>query len=171
MKINYCALCNLISNNQKQEGLPSFKLPFFVFIISSDSWSSTKSIESSQYCVFFSLMFIPLLFEIMYLLLRWSSLSSFTNPNYKAKSESVSAINRYISFLKKFVTGLEMFIKIGVLENFAIFTRKHPCWGLFLINLLSFSGLDSIIEKVTKPHHWNLLIRHNGWQLSSDIPQ
>ena len=74
MKINYCALCNLISNNQKQEGLPSFKLPFFVFIISSDSWSSTKSIESSQYCVFYSLMFIPLLFEIMYLLLRWSSL-------------------------------------------------------------------------------------------------
>ena len=86
----------------------------------------------------------------MYLLLRWSSL---LNPNYKAKSESVSAINRYISFLKKFVTGLEMFIKIGVLENFAIFTRKHPCWGLFLINLLSFSGLDDIIEKVTKPRH------------------
>ena len=29
----------------------------------------------------------------------------------------------------------QMFIKIGVLTNFTIFTRKHLCWSLFLIKL------------------------------------
>ena len=29
----------------------------------------------------------------------------------------------------------DMFFKIGVFENFAIFTGKHLCWSLFLINL------------------------------------
>ena len=28
-----------------------------------------------------------------------------------------------------------MFFKIGVLKNFAIFTRKHLCWSLFLTKL------------------------------------
>ena len=30
---------------------------------------------------------------------------------------------------------LQMFFKIGVLQNFAIFTGKHLCWSIFLINL------------------------------------
>ena len=29
----------------------------------------------------------------------------------------------------------KMFFKIGVLKNYAIFTGKHLCWNLFLINL------------------------------------
>ena len=29
----------------------------------------------------------------------------------------------------------QMFFKIGALKNFASFTRKHPCWSLFLIKL------------------------------------
>ena len=29
----------------------------------------------------------------------------------------------------------QKFFKIGVLKNFAIFTRKHLCWSLFLIKL------------------------------------
>ena len=29
----------------------------------------------------------------------------------------------------------QMFFKVGVLKNFASFTGKHLCWGLFLINL------------------------------------
>ena len=29
----------------------------------------------------------------------------------------------------------EMFFKIGVLTNFAIFTGKHLCWSLLLIKL------------------------------------
>ena len=32
-----------------------------------------------------------------------------------------------------------MFLNIGVLKNFAIFTRKHLCWSLFLIQLQSTS--------------------------------
>ena len=28
---------------------------------------------------------------------------------------------------------LQMFFKIGVLKNFAIFTGKHMCWSLFLV--------------------------------------
>ena len=33
----------------------------------------------------------------------------------------------------------QKFFKIGILKNFAIFTRKHLCWSLFLITLLAFS--------------------------------
>ena len=29
----------------------------------------------------------------------------------------------------------QMFFKIGVLKNFAMFTGKHPCWSPFLIKL------------------------------------
>ena len=29
----------------------------------------------------------------------------------------------------------QMFFKISVLKNFAIFTGNHPCWSLFLIKL------------------------------------
>ena len=32
----------------------------------------------------------------------------------------------------------QMFSKIGALKKFAIFTGKHLCWSLFLINLLDF---------------------------------
>ena len=31
-----------------------------------------------------------------------------------------------------------MFLKIGVLKKFAIFTGKHLCWSLFSIKLLCF---------------------------------
>ena len=33
-----------------------------------------------------------------------------------------------------------MFLKIGVLKKFTIFTGKHLCWSLFLIKLLGFSS-------------------------------
>ena len=33
---------------------------------------------------------------------------------------------------------LQKFLKIGVLKNFANFTGKNLCWGLFLIKLLAF---------------------------------
>ena len=29
----------------------------------------------------------------------------------------------------------QMFFKVGVLKNFAIFTGEHLCWNLFLIKL------------------------------------
>ena len=32
----------------------------------------------------------------------------------------------------------QMFLKIGVLKKFAIFTGKRLCWSLFLIKLLDF---------------------------------
>ena len=31
-------------------------------------------------------------------------------------------------------SGLQMFFKIAVLKNFAVFRGKHLCWSLFLIN-------------------------------------
>ena len=107
----YCDPCNLNRNNQKRGGLASFKLSFFFLIILNESQSSTKFIENSKYytCVFCFLMFVTLLFEIMYLLFRWSSsLTNFTNPNYKVfLVKPVLVINRYTSFLK-------IFVKIGV---------------------------------------------------------
>ena len=33
---------------------------------------------------------------------------------------------------------LPMFLKIGVLKKFAIFTGKYLCWSLFLVKLLFF---------------------------------
>ena len=35
----------------------------------------------------------------------------------------------------KYLTEATMFLKIGVLKNFAMFTRKPPCWSLLLIKL------------------------------------
>ena len=39
-----------------------------------------------------------------------------------------------------------MFYKIGVLKTFAIFTRKHLCWSLFLINFQVFRSA-ALFEK------------------------
>ena len=39
-----------------------------------------------------------------------------------------------ISCIKYRGSHLQMFFKIGVLKNFAIFVRKHLCWILFSIN-------------------------------------
>ena len=38
---------------------------------------------------------------------------------------------------KKKKQPFAVFFRIGVLKNFAIFTEKHLCWSLFLINLLA----------------------------------
>ena len=46
--------------------------------------------------------------------------------------------NQMLSFLfceRVRSSRLEMFLKIGVLKNFAIFTGKYLCWSLFLINI------------------------------------
>ena len=74
------------------------------------SWERRESGEVGKWeSVFYSFMFVTLLFEIMYLLFRWSSsLTNFTDPNYKIfLLEPVLVINGYTSFLK-------MFAKIGV---------------------------------------------------------
>ena len=34
--------------------------------------------------------------------------------------------------------GLEMFLKIGVLKNFAEFIGKQPCWSFFLDKVAGF---------------------------------
>ena len=40
-----------------------------------------------------------------------------------------------LGFVRKFIGSCrsQIFFKIGVLKNFAIFARKHLCWSLFLI--------------------------------------
>ena len=37
-----------------------------------------------------------------------------------------------------------MFFKIGVLKNFAIFTRKYQCWSLFLIKIAVLQACNFI---------------------------
>ena len=37
----------------------------------------------------------------------------------------------------------QMFFEISSIKNFAIFTGKHLCWGLFLIKLQAFRPRDS----------------------------
>ena len=44
------------------------------------------------------------------------------------------------------ISRLQMFFKIGVLKNFAIFTGKNLCWGLFLIKLQVW-GPEALFKK------------------------
>ena len=57
------------------------------------------------------------------------------NCSLKRKKQSVKVIRENSCMLKEAVTTRssrsQMLFKIGVLENFAIFTGKHPCWSLF----------------------------------------
>ena len=39
---------------------------------------------------------------------------------------------------------LQMFFKIGILKNFAIFPGKHLCWSLFLIKLQAWRPAPSL---------------------------
>ena len=62
----------------------------------------------------------------------------------------------------------QKFFKIGILKNFAIFTRKHLCWSLFLIKLLAFShrpATDSNISVLL------LILRNFQHQLFYRIPR
>ena len=47
--------------------------------------------------------------------------------------EAIEFINeRYVLFLQSWLfSSSALFVKIGVLKNFAIFTEKHPCRSLF----------------------------------------
>ena len=55
--------------------------------------------------------------------------------------------NQMLSFLcceRVRSSRLEMFLKIGVLKNFAIFTGKYLCWSLFLIKLQAWTALEHL---------------------------
>ena len=81
----------------------------------------------------------------LYLLLRanqgnWLLLEKLKgNYSLKRKKQPVRVIRENSCMLKEAATirssRLQMFFKIGVLKNFAIFTGKHPCWSLFKITL------------------------------------
>ena len=64
-----------------------------------------------------------------------------------------------ISFLnpmKGRSTRLQMFFKIGVLKNFANFTRKHLCWSFFLIKLQAlFNKVSCEISQIFKNTFFN----------------
>ena len=76
-----------------------------------------------------------------------------------------------------------MFFGIGILKNFAIFTGKHPCWGLFFnkvaglrpatllnerlqyrcfpVNIVKFLKIAFFIEHL----QWQLAISHTSLDL------
>ena len=54
----------------------------------------------------------------------------------KIEDKDKVMVNSYAMFqIRKAVCRSQMFFKIGVLKNFANFTRKHLCWNLFIIKL------------------------------------
>ena len=59
--------------------------------------------------------------------------------------ESVSA-NRSYDLQKKPL----MFFKIGILKDFAIFTGKQLCWGLFSLKSQAFCGASNGFKKALK---------------------
>ena len=46
-----------------------------------------------------------------------------------------------------------MFFKIAVLKNFTIYTGKHLCWSLFLIELQA-SGTATLLKRVQQVFSW-----------------
>ena len=74
-------------------------------------------------------------------LLKYKEYSCFNHSDFPAHSRLVifpmSGDNTFKTLKKTmFKSSLsQMFFKIGVLKNFAIFTGKHLCWNLFLIKL------------------------------------
>ena len=58
----------------------------------------------------------------------------------KLNKRPIWFLNNFIQFFMQYIATIrnsrsQMFFKIGVYKNFAIFTGKHLCWGLFLIKL------------------------------------
>ena len=51
-----------------------------------------------------------------------------------------------------------MFFKIDVLKNFAMFTRKHVWWNLFIIKLLVFRSRSSALRATSFIEHLRLLL-------------
>ena len=45
-----------------------------------------------------------------------------------------------------------MLLKIGVLKNFANFTRKYLCWSLFLINFQIYVRFPAAMASKSKEH-------------------
>ena len=68
-------------------------------------------------------------------------------PNFRNKISQISPCNFQKQPLQMF------FIKISVLKNFAIFTRKHLCW-YFTMNIAKFLKTALFIE-----HFWWLLLQ------------
>ena len=59
----------------------------------------------------------------------WSLTPSY-NPNLKPSNSE--------PWTKSKSSRLQMLFKISSIKNFAIFTGKHLCWGLFLIKLQAY---------------------------------
>ena len=99
------------------------------------------------------------------------------NYSLKRKKQSVRVIRENSCMLKEAVTTRssrsQMLFKIGVLENFAIFTGKHPCWSLFKIKLqvrkpaalLTRTLTQSFFENIMKSLKTTFLIEHLRWLL------
>ena len=59
-------------------------------------------------------------------------------------------ISRSLSICKFFCSSSQMFGHIGVLKNYAKFTRKYQCWSRFLIKLqFSYFQPSTFIKKET----------------------
>ena len=66
------------------------------------------------------------------------------------KAELESNIKEYCTFRG---SHWHMFFKIGILKDFAYFTRKHSCWSLFLTN---------VIKKSLQ--NWCYFTNKSGWR-------
>ena len=81
------------------------------------------------------------------LMMQYQVIGLMPFTNYSFRIEVENEIGKASSQRKNLMTledgilinfrgsHLQMFFKIGVLRNFAIFTGKHLCWSLFLIKL------------------------------------
>ena len=73
---------------------------------------------------------------------------------------------------------LQMFFKIGSIKNFAIFTGKHLCWGLFLVQLLVYrsatflkiSSNTGVSCGYCKSFKNSFLVQHLRWLLLTVLP-
>ena len=73
-----------------------------------------------------------------------------------------SSIAPLVVFSEKVV---QMFFKIGALKIFINFTRKQPCWSLFLINFIKITPTQVASWEICKSFKKILFIEHLLWRL------
>ena len=76
------------------------------------------------------------------------------NYSLKRKKQSGKVIRENSCMLKEAVTTRssrsQMLFKIGIFENFAIFTGKYPCWSLFKIKLQAWKPATLLKRTLTQ---------------------
>ena len=100
----------------------------------------------------------------------WPNLETLveTIPCYVLPADSQCLFTKFmivINYNKGRSSRSQMFIKIAVLKNFAIFARKHLWWILFIINLFNKNTYLKLKFNESVFWSWNIIILNLLWKM------